>query len=127
MELNSMLSLNRCELILLTIVSLLFINGFLVISLAYNTANQNVWLIICALIVCWFIIHFVVRQKIRHGDPFLLPIAIYLCSIGLIMIYRLKPEAFFSQSLWVVFGLIAFLLTVMLFHKFEDYRPAQNQ
>jgi peptidoglycan glycosyltransferase len=104
----------------LSIVSLLFANGFLVISLAYNTLNQNVWMIIGVLVISWFIVHFIIRYKIRNGDPFLLPLAIYLCSIGLIMIYRLKPEAFLAQSLWVFFGLIAFLLSALLFHKFED-------
>lgn len=110
---------NRRELTLLSIVSSLFINGFIIMSLA-NTVNRTVWMIMSAIVVCWFAVHFTIRRIISHGDPLLFPLASYFCAIGLIMIYRLKPEAFFLQSLWVFFGLLVFLLSALLFHKVRD-------
>lgn len=120
-----MSSINRCELILLTIASLLLVNGFIVLSLATHSVTQNVWLIIGLIVACWFMVHLLIRRNLHNADPLLFPLSSYLCTIGLIVIYRLKPEVFFSQALWVLLGLAVFTFITLFFCKFEDLHQYQ--
>jgi len=57
----------------------------------------------------------VVRWTAPRSDPVLLPIAGMLGGLGLAMIYRLLPRDIADdQALWLVFGLAAFVLTLLL-------------
>jgi cell division protein FtsW (lipid II flippase) len=57
----------------------------------------------------------VVRWTAPRADPVLLPIAGMLGGLGLAMIYRLLPRDIADdQSLWLLFGLAAFVLTLLL-------------
>ena len=57
----------------------------------------------------------VVRWTAPRADPVLLPIAGMLGGLGLAMIYRLlPPDVADEQSLWLLIGLAAFVLTLVL-------------
>lgn len=57
----------------------------------------------------------VVRWTAPRADPVLLPIAGMLGGLGLAMIYRLLPaDVADEQSLWLLIGLAAFVLTLVL-------------
>jgi cell division protein FtsW (lipid II flippase) len=57
----------------------------------------------------------VVRWTAPRADPVLLPIAGMLGGLGLAMIYRLLPgDIADEQALWLLFGLAAFILTLLL-------------
>ena len=64
--------------------------------------------------------HFVVRYAAPYADPVLLPLAALLSAIGVTLIYRLKPDDAFRQSLWIVIGVVLFALTLFAFRR--DYR-----
>jgi cell division protein FtsW (lipid II flippase) len=56
-----------------------------------------------------------VRWTAPRADPVLLPIAGMLGGLGLAMIYRLLPgDIADEQALWLLFGLAAFILTLLL-------------
>lgn len=57
----------------------------------------------------------VVRWTAPRADPVLLPISGMLGGLGLAMIYRLLPPGIADdQALWLLFGLAAFVLTLLL-------------
>jgi cell division protein FtsW (lipid II flippase) len=57
----------------------------------------------------------VVRWTAPRADPVLLPISGMLGGLGLAMIYRLLPRGIADdQALWLLFGLAAFVLTLLL-------------
>jgi cell division protein FtsW (lipid II flippase) len=57
----------------------------------------------------------VMRWTAPRADPVLLPIAGMLGGLGLAMIYRLLPRDIADdQALWLLFGLAAFILTLLL-------------
>jgi cell division protein FtsW (lipid II flippase) len=57
----------------------------------------------------------VVRWTAPRADPVLLPIAGMLGGLGLAMIYRLLPaDVADEQALWLLIGLAAFVLTLLL-------------
>ena len=57
----------------------------------------------------------VVRWTAPSADPVLLPIAGMLGGLGLAMIYRLLPQDVAdSQALWLLIGLAAFVVTLLL-------------
>ncbi|HWL91891.1 MAG TPA: FtsW/RodA/SpoVE family cell cycle protein [Actinomycetota bacterium] len=57
----------------------------------------------------------VVRWTAPRADPVLLPIAGMLGGLGLAMIYRLLPaDVADEQALWLLIGLAAFILTLLL-------------
>jgi cell division protein FtsW (lipid II flippase) len=56
-----------------------------------------------------------VRWTAPRADPVLLPIAGMLGGLGLAMLYRLLPrDVADAQALWLLFGLSAFILTLVL-------------
>jgi cell division protein FtsW (lipid II flippase) len=57
---------------------------------------------------------FVMRKVARRADPVLLPTAALLSGLGFAMIWRLEPDLAVEQSTWLVVGLVAFVLTLLL-------------
>ena len=56
-----------------------------------------------------------VRWVAPRADPVLLPIATMLGGLGLAMLYRLLPQAIAdAQAIWLLIGLVAFVLTLLL-------------
>jgi cell division protein FtsW (lipid II flippase) len=67
--------------------------------------------------------HLVVRVALPHADPYLLPVAGVLTSVGLTMIYRIDPDLAFRQGLWVVIGVAAFAALLLIL---KDYRSLDH-
>ncbi len=49
-----------------------------------------------------------------RGDQLFLPIAVTLSGIGLMMLFRLKPELFQAQAVWCALGIAVFTLLAVL-------------
>jgi cell division protein FtsW (lipid II flippase) len=58
------------------------------------------------------------------ADPYLLPLTGLLTAIGLTEIYRLGPTDAFRQGFWIVVGVGAFALTLVLLR--EDFRVLES-
>jgi cell division protein FtsW (lipid II flippase) len=93
------------------------LNGISSVSLTYGA----IFLGLCVLA------HLVVRWALPDADPYLLPLAAVLASIGIVMIYRIEPTLARQQAQWMVVGLIVFAATVLLMRRYglgalERYR-----
>ncbi len=58
--------------------------------------------------------HLVVRRFAPQADPVFLPTAVLLAGMGFAVIYRLNPDLAGAQTLWLLFGLGLFSLTLVL-------------
>lgn len=67
-------------------------------------------LIAAGFLAAWFI----ARRVARRADPVLLPAAALLSSLGFAVIWRLKPDLAVEQATWLLVGLAAFVVTLML-------------
>ncbi len=68
--------------------------------------------------------HVVARITVAHADPYLLPLAGLLAAVGLTEIYRLGPSDAFRQGFWIVAGVGAFAVTLLLLR--EDFRVLES-
>lgn len=70
------------------------------------------------------------RLRRLPGDPLLLPLAAFLCSVGWLEIYRLGPAIDTPglgarQALWIALGLVVFVVTLYVlgdYRSLEDYK-----
>jgi len=60
----------------------------------------------------FLIVHGALCAAGSAADEVMLPVAAGLSAIGLVMIYRLRPEYLVRQAAWIALGLTALLLTV---------------
>lgn len=68
--------------------------------------------------ICFGIDRFFFRLK-RQFDSYLLPLAAFLTSVGLLMIYRLKEGLFFPQLKWAFIGVLFFFLIAVASKKIQ--------
>jgi cell division protein FtsW (lipid II flippase) len=67
------------------------------------------------LIALAFLAAWVVTRKVaRRADPVLLPAAALLSALGFAVIWRLKPDLAVEQVTWLMVGLVAYVLTLVL-------------
>ena len=57
----------------------------------------------------------IVLMKLSDGDHYIFLIATMLISIGAIMIYRIDSQLGLRQLIWIVFGIVVFTLTYLIF------------
>lgn len=104
------------------ITSLFFIMGMVIIHLHKKLSfDVNVFFQVAATILSWFIVSEMIRKYRPNGDPYLLPLSIFLTSIGLVMIYRLKSILFLPQLKWEFIGLTVFFFTAVGLKKINRF------
>ncbi|HXV33814.1 MAG TPA: FtsW/RodA/SpoVE family cell cycle protein, partial [Gaiellaceae bacterium] len=102
------------------LVGLLTAAGFASVYIARADVVSAASLSYAAFFMSLFVIaHAVLRLRLPHADPFLLPLGGLLAALGITMIYRIDPELAFRQGLWVVVGVAAFAAVVLFL---RDYR-----
>lgn len=57
--------------------------------------------------------------KMSKGDHYIFLIATMLISIGAIMIYRIDSQLGLRQLIWIVFGILVFIITYLIFKQFK--------
>lgn len=65
------------------------------------------------------------RVLVSRADPYLLPVTALLSTLGILFIFRLDEDLARQQSIWLVVGLVAFLLTLVFVRRLDwlrDYR-----
>ncbi len=73
----------------------------------------------------FFVAHVGRRFLAPYADPYLLPVTALLSTLGILVIFRLDEQLARQQSLWLVVGLAAFLLTLVFVRRLEwlkEYR-----
>lgn len=71
------------------------------------------------------LVHVLRRLVAPHADPYLLPITALLSSLGILMIYRIDQQLARQQALWLVVGLVFFVLVLVVFRRYRrlaDYK-----
>jgi cell division protein FtsW (lipid II flippase) len=68
-------------------------------------------------------LHVVIRARLAHADPYLLPLFAILASFGLVMIYNIDEDLARDQATWFVVGVVVFAATVVLL---RDYRVLER-
>lgn len=110
---------NRIELGLLLLAGLILVNGYLAVTLANHQFSYQGLSIIAVLTILPILTSVIVRRFACSADSLLLPLAVFLASIGLTLILRLRPELFVPQAMWLTAGLIAFTITAVIFRQPE--------
>lgn len=79
-------------------------------------------LIICG-IICFLMgySHFILRKFYPDGDKYVLIFSCMLSSIGLVILYRLKPMYSIKQIIWFIAGIAIFILIVVLLPELKKY------
>ena len=62
------------------------------------------------------------RVLVPYADPYLLPVTALLSTLGILVIFRLDEQLARQQSIWLVVGLAAFLLTLVFVRRLEWLR-----
>jgi cell division protein FtsW (lipid II flippase) len=118
-------SLRNRELLNLVVVGLLTATGFASVYIARQEEVSTASLSYAGFFLALYVLaHAVARVTVPHADPYLLPIAALLTAIGLTEIYRLQPTDAFRQGLWVVVGVAAFAVTLIVLRR--DYRALES-
>lgn len=118
------MSLRTRELLNLVLVALLTAAGFASVYIARQDVVSAASLSYAAFFVALFVLaHILLRVRLPHADPYLLPLGGLLCAIGVTEIYRIEPSLAFRQGLWVVVGVVAFAAVVLFL---RDYRELDN-
>jgi cell division protein FtsW (lipid II flippase) len=66
------------------------------------------------LVAGYVVAHIVVRRFAAAADPVFLPTAVLLAGFGFAIIYRLERDLAGAQTLWLLFGLALFALTLIV-------------
>lgn len=67
-----------------------------------------------ALFLALFAIAHIGRRVLApHADPYVLPVTALLSTLGLLVLYRLNEDLALKQAMWLVVGLVAFLLVLV--------------
>ena len=105
-------------------VGLLTAAGFASVYIARSEVISTASLSYAAFFVALFLVaHLVLRLRLRHADPYLLPLGGLLAAVGLTELYRIRPELAFRQGLWVVVGVGVFAAIILLL---RDYRALEG-
>ena len=76
-------------------------------------------------VVLFLVIHLTERRYLSQADPYLVPLAALLSSIGLTEIYRIAPALALKQGEWLAIGVVLFVATVLVVRddrRLETYR-----
>ena len=71
-------------------------------------------------LVLFAIAHIGRRVLAPLADPYLLPVTALLSTLGLLLLYRIDEDFALKQAMWLVVGLVAFLLVLVVV---RDLRP----
>ena len=108
------MSARNRELLLLLPAMLLVTIGFATVYV--RTAETLDWYSLSYGVVflgLFGLVHAVRRFLVPEADPYLLPITALLASLGILMIYRLNERLALQQAVWLVVGLVVFLVVLV--------------
>jgi cell division protein FtsW (lipid II flippase) len=113
------------ELASLVVVGLMTGFGFASVYIARQGVVSSSSLTYGILFLCLYLVaHVVTRLTVPAADPYVLPLAGLLTAIGVTEIYRLGSQDALHQTIWIVIGLVAFAVTLVVFR--NDYRRLES-
>lgn len=115
-----MTNIGQLERNLLVVAGIIMLHGVAAVSLAHGVINYIALGAICSIFAGFMIVNALLRRMGHTGDPLLLPLTALLVSIGLTTIFRLRPDLFLVQVIWIGVGLSVFLVSVFLSRRLEQ-------
>lgn len=70
--------------------------------------------------------HFIVRRFYPDGDKFILIFASVLAVVGVAMLYRINPNTAIKQLIWIVLGIIGYILIVVILPDLKSFAKYKN-
>lgn len=95
---------------LTAIAGLLLLSGTAAVMLVSGRFELSPLLSVMGILCFWLAAQFWLVKHAPSVDALLLPIAFFLTAVGLIFIFRIKPQLFYAQIIWSIIGTCAFCL-----------------
>lgn len=102
------------ERVLLLIGAVFLVANFLALAVINNRWDLTHWTHMLVWLACAWVGHRWLNRSLPDRDPIIFPITMFLSGWGLVIIDRLAPGFADRQSLWLIAGTIALLLTACL-------------
>lgn len=110
--------------IVLTLMILFLLSAMLLLSFIDDVFDPRIFLagvIFAAVIILQYNI---LGSVFRHIDRFVLLIADFLCIIGIVMLYRMNPEAGDRQFIWILLGNAAMVVALIVVKRARNFGKA---
>lgn len=117
--------MRRRELLLILMISAILFIGFTLSFLSTKylfLLPTDVFLLGFILMAMFLLAHVVNKLVVPLSSPVLLPIAAFLCGLGLMLIFRLDNDKAALQLMWVGAGLAAFIFTLLIYHNYSKIK-----
>ncbi len=89
--------------------------GMLTVSLT-REIQLSYWLGFAAWVICAVVGALILNRRLPQRDPLLFPLVMFLSGWGLVAIERLAPAFADRQTIWLLIGVLAMLLTAVFPH-----------
>ena len=103
---------------LIYLLCLLLFTNLALIPKEFDYRAMGMGVVLCAIIAYS---HYVIRKFYPDGDKFLFVFASILAIVGVAMIYRLNPVEAMKQMVWVILGIIAYILVVVIMPDLKSF------
>lgn len=108
------------ELLLIIALSAVGLLGAVLVALGKEgrLTEEPFW-IMGALALSLLLLHIFLRIFLPRSHPLFLPSLAVLLELGIITLYRLRPDLVFSQLLWIIMGTTAAIVGALVFRNYR--------
>lgn len=103
---------------LIYLLCLLLFTNLALLPEEFDYKAMGMGIVLCAIIAYS---HYVIRKFYPDGDKFLFVFASILAVVGVAVIYRLRPEEAMKQMIWVIIGIIGYILVVVIMPDLKSF------
>lgn len=103
---------------LIYLLCLLLFTNLALLPKEFDYKAMGMGVVLCGIIAYS---HYVIRKFYPDGDKFLFVFASILAVVGVAIIYRLKPEEAMKQLIWVILGIICYILVVVIMPDLKSF------
>lgn len=86
----------------------------------WDSLDSTTYITGFGLVLVVYISNFIL-MKMSNGDHYIFLIATMLISIGAIMIYRIDSQLGLKQLIWIVIGIVIFIMTYLIFKYIKQW------
>ncbi len=106
---------------LISVVMLFFFSAFLLISFQNEQVNWQ-GLLLSFAVPAMIFIGSMVLPRLFPADKLLLSLTNFLCALGVLLLYRIKPQYGLDQAVRYGVGLGCMLITILVVHRVRSWR-----
>lgn len=106
---------------LISVVMLFYFSAFLLISFQKEQVNWQ-GLLLSIAVPAMIFIGSMVLPRFFPADKLLLSLTNFLCALGVLLLYRIKPQYGLDQAVRYGVGLACMLITILVVHRVRSWR-----